>query len=126
MGAQKNAFWEDREKAKEASRIAYANGESDKVEDNLDPSDPQYGAKKILQERHNAEKKVMGALTAAQKDDTDRIRSTLKQEKDATWSEVEGYDEMSARMEDRNSTALREHETKHKLQEELDLKAQRA
>lgn len=123
--AQKNAFWGDRQKAKEVSRIGYANGESDNIESKLDPDDPQYGAKKVLEDQHNGEKKRMQELTAAQKDDTDKIRGSLKQEKEAEWSEVTGNDTKAAAQEERNSTALRETATQQKLQDELNVKKQR-
>lgn len=129
--AQKNAYRAEREAERDAERDGYANGQAadndppNAEEQALDPHDPEYAMKKAMAHIEAARRGKRAKLTKGQADEAVKIRGTLKQEAVAEQSEIDSNNAKAAAEEDRNSTALREAETRHKLKEEMDHKNQK-
>lgn len=117
--AQKNAYRKERAAMKDADRDAYANGE-----DQDDASESDAALKNFQANMRALEEKKRQRLAAEQGTDTKLINETFRTEKQSEQDEIDGTETKAAAEEDRNSAALREAETQHKLKEEMDHKKQ--
>lgn len=120
--AQKVTYREEQLAAKDAVRDAYSNGEGDDAETEAEPAsdDPAYGTKKLSLDLRKLDFMKRKKLATEQAEDTAKIKKTLKEEGDAELNQLTGTNEKAYAELDRNSTAMREAETQHKLKEEND------
>lgn len=118
--AQKNAYFSEKKAARDAERDAYSHGEDTDVskETPLDPDDPDYGMKMAMRAHKLEVTKNRQRLVREEAKAVKQLDGSFKDEKVASDDTIIGNLKKADAEEERNSTALREAETLHKLREE--------